>query len=130
MKKSLKITDISYNFLPHPVTGNISLVKNKDAIKQSIKTLLFLNLYEKPYNTNINVGIKYYLFENINLIDSQTIKENIRTVLENYETRIILNNVELFFVEKDNSMGITINYTIVGETKEPDNVTLIFGRSR
>lgn len=130
MKKSLKITDISYNFLPHPVTGNISLVKNKDAIKQSIKTLLFLNLYEKPYNTNINVGIKYYLFENINLIDSQTIKENIRTVLENYETRIILNNVELFFVEKDNSIAITIEYTIVGETKEPDNVTLIFGRSR
>ena len=50
MKKILKITDISYNFLPHPITGNISLVKNNDAIKQSIKTLLFLNLYEKPYN--------------------------------------------------------------------------------
>lgn len=130
MKKSLKITDISYNFLPHPVTGNISLVKNKDAIKQSIKTLLFLNLYEKPYNVDINVGLKYYLFENINIIDSQTIKENIRNLLETYETRIILNSVELFFVEKDSSMGITINYTIVGETKEPDNVTLIFGRSR
>lgn len=130
MKKSLKITDISYNFLPHPVTGNVSLVKNKDAIKQSIKTLLFLNLYEKPYNADINVGLKYYLFENINIIDSQTIKENIRNVLETYETRIILNSVELLFVEKDNSMGITINYTIVAETKEPDNVTLIFGRSR
>lgn len=130
MKKSLKITDISYNFLPHPVTGNISLVKNKDAIKQSIKTLLFLNLYEKPYNVDINVGLKYYLFENINIIDSQTIKENIRTVLEDYETRIILNNVELFYMEKDNSIAITIEYTIVGETKEPDNVTLIFGRSR
>lgn len=130
MKKILKITDISYNFLPHPITGNISLVKNNDAIKQSIKTLLFLNLYEKPYNTNINVGIKYYLFENINIIDSQTIKEDIRTVLENFETRIILNNVEMFFIEKDNSIGITIEYTVIGETKEPDNVTLIFGRSR
>lgn len=130
MKKTLKITDISYNFLPHPITGNISLVKNNDAIKQSIKTLLFLNLYEKPYNTDINVGIKYYLFENINIIDSQTIKEDIRTVLENFETRIILDNVEMFFIEKDNSIGITIEYTIIGETKEPDNVTLIFGRSR
>ena len=37
MKKILKITDLSYDFLPHPVTGNILFVKNEQAIKQSTK---------------------------------------------------------------------------------------------
>ena len=68
MRKVLKITDLSYDFLAHPVTGNILLAKNEQAIKQSIKTLIFLNLYEKPYNPSIDVGINSYLFEQMNFI--------------------------------------------------------------
>lgn len=130
MKKVLKITDLSYNFLPHPITGNISLAKNEDAIKQSIKTLLFLNLYEKPYNIDINNGIKYYLFELMNIVDKDRLEDNIRSILERYETRIFLTDVDLIFNVDSNSIELTVKYNIIGETSSPDSVTFIFGRSR
>lgn len=130
MKKVLKITDLSYNFLPHPVTGNILLAKNEQAIKQSIKTLIFLNLYEKPYNPDINAEINLYLFENINLIQLDKLRESIQFIIEKYEQRININNIDIFPNELTNSLSITINYTIVGEVPIPDSISFIFGRSR
>lgn len=130
MKKVLKITDLSYNFLPHPITGNISLAKNEDAIKQSIKTLLFLNLYEKPYNLDIDTGIKYYLFELMNILDKDKLENNIKNILKRYETRIFLTDVDLNFNSDDNSIILSIKYNIIGETSSPDSVTFVFGRSR
>jgi phage baseplate assembly protein W len=130
MKKVLKITDLSYDFLPHPVTGNILFVKNEQAIKQSIKTLIFLNLYEKPYNPTIDVGINSYLFEQINLVEVDKLKKSIETTLEQYEPRIILDDVIVYPEEEKNSLNITINYTIIGELPTPDSVSFIFGRSR
>jgi hypothetical protein len=130
MKKVLKITDLSYSFLPHPITGNVLLAKNEDAIKQSIKTLLFLNLYEKPYNTGINVGIKYFLFELMTVVDQQNLQDNIKNILETYETRIFTNDVVVSYNQDNNSIEIRIDYIIIGETAQPDTVTFIFGRSR
>lgn len=130
MKKVLKITDISYDFLAHPVTGNILLAKNEQAIKQSIKTLIFLNLYEKPYNPSIDVGINSYLFEQINLVQVDKLKNSIQTTLEQYETRITVDDVIVYPEEEKNSLNITINYTIIGELPAPDSVSFIFGRSR
>ena len=130
MKKSVKITDLSYSFLPHPVTGNISLVKNEDAIKQSIKTLIFLNLYEKPYKNDINIGIKYFLFENINAIDKDELEESISNILAVYEPRIILNFVLVNYSESNNTINVVIDYSIIGETPIPDSVSFTFGISR
>lgn len=130
MKKVLKITDISYDFLAHPVTGNILLAKNEQAIKQSIKTLIFLNLYEKPYNPSIDVGINSYLFEQINLVQVDKLKNSIQTTLEQYETRITVDDVIVYPEQEKNSLNVTINYTIIGELPTPDSVSFIFGRSR
>lgn len=130
MKKVLKITDLSYDFLAHPVTGNVLLAKNEQAIKQSIKTLIFLNLYEKSYNPSIDVGINSYLFEQINLVQVDKLKNSIQTTLEEYETRITVDDVSIYPEEEKNSLNITINYTIIGELPTPDSVSFIFGRSR
>lgn len=130
MKKVLKITDLSYDFLAHPVTGNIVLAKNEIAIKQSIKTLIFLNLYEKPYNTNIDVGINSYLFEQINIVQIDKLKDSIKLILEQYESRIRVEDVQIYPEESTNSLNITIDYVILGETATPDSVSFIFGRSR
>lgn len=130
MRKVLKITDLSYDFLAHPVTGNILLAKNEQAIKQSIKTLIFLNLYEKPYNPSIDVGINSYLFEQMNVVEADKLKNSIQTTLEQYEPRINIDDVIIYPEEETNSLNITINYTIVGELPTPDSVSFIFGRSR
>jgi len=130
MRKVLKITDISYDFLAHPVTGNITLAKNEQAIKQSIKTLIFLNLYEKPYNPSIDIGINSYLFEQINVLEADTLKNNIKIILEKYESRIRVDNIQIYPNFDNNVLNILIEYTILGEIAIPDTVSFIFGKNR
>lgn len=130
MKQEFKITDLSYNFLSHPVTGNLVLAKNQEAIKQSIKTLLFLNLYEKPYNLQINAGIRNYLFENINILDANILKSKIEIILLKFESRILLENIDLQYSESLNSIVILIKYKIVNQNNISDSISFVFGRSR
>lgn len=130
MKKVLKITDLSYDFLAHPVTGNVLLAKNEQAIKQSIKTLIFLNLYEKPYNSSINVGINSYLFEQINIVEVDKLRDTIKIILEQYEPRIRIDNITIYPDLDRNMLNIILEYTILGEIPTPDSVSFIFGRSR
>lgn len=130
MKQEFKITDLSYNFLSHPVTGNLILSKNQEAIKQSIKTLLFLNLYEKPYNLQINAGIRSYLFENMNIVDADILKSKIEIILLKFEPRILLENIELQYLDTTNSMVIEIKYKIVNQNNISDSISLAFGRNR
>lgn len=130
MKQEFKITDLSYDFLSHPVTGNLVLSKNQEAIKQSIKTLLFLNLYEKPYNLQINAGIRKYLFENINILDADILKSKIEIVLLKFEPRILLENIDLQYSESLNSIVISINYKIVNQNNISDSISFVFGRTR
>ena len=130
MKQEFKITDLSYNFLSHPVTGNLILSKNQEAIKQSIKTLLFLNLYEKPYNLQINAGIRSYLFENMNIVDADILKSKIEIILLKFEPRILLESIELQYLDRTNSMVIEIKYKIVNQNNISDSISLAFGRNR
>jgi len=130
MKQEFKITDLSYNFLSHPVTGNLILSKNQEAIKQSIKTLLFLNLYEKPYNLQINAGIRSYLFENINIVDADILKSKIEIILLKFEPRILIESIELQYLDRTNSMVIEIKYKIVNQNNISDSISFSFGRNR
>lgn len=125
-----KITDLSYDFFSHPVTGNLVLSRNQDAIKQSIKTLLFLNIFEKPYVSGINVQLKKYLFENINILDVSNLKTNIRFLLSRFEPRINVNNVDIFPLENSNAIIIQIDYSILNETIVPDSVSFVFGKNK
>ncbi len=48
MKQVLNTTDLDLNFMANPFTGDVSVKTGVDAIKQSMKTILFLQKYEKP----------------------------------------------------------------------------------
>jgi phage baseplate assembly protein W len=130
MKKSIFINDISLDFDAHPLTGRIPTVKNEQAIKQSLKTLILLNAFEKPYLPNLYTGIPSFLFEQINAVSADQIKERIEKVVSVYEPRVILDDVLLSFPPDDNYLNISITYRIIGQTEELDTLTVILGRAR
>ena len=39
--------DLDMNFTPHPITGDLTIKKDTDAIKQSIKNIMLTNYYER-----------------------------------------------------------------------------------
>ena len=127
MKKSIKAADLDFSFQAHPVSGNLIIKKGADAIKQSVKTLLLLNIFEKPFST-ISGNVRNKLFENFNYVSEQQMKDDIRKLLENFEPRVRVNDVKIDYDDVD--LSVTITYTIIGEETQTEEIDLVVSRSR
>ena len=84
--------DISLSFKRHPVTNDIGMLKNADAIKRSVRNLVQTIPNERFFNSTIGSDVRNLLFENVpGFIDFGTasiIEKQITTTIENYEPRV------------------------------------------
>jgi phage baseplate assembly protein W len=110
------IKDLDYIFGIHPTSKDIRKKTDVMAIKQSIKTLVLLNHYEKPFHPDIGCDIYKSLFEPFEgKFTEEMITRHIHNVIDNYEPRAILEKIEIDVREDDNFFGITIWFTPIGE---------------
>lgn len=113
---SREIIDVDFVFGLHPISKDIRKKKNVEAIKQSIKTLVLLNHYEKPFHPDIGCDIYKSMFEPFEGELTKNLMERyIHNVIDNYEPRAELKNIEIDVNEDDNSLGITIWFTPTGD---------------
>ena len=106
--------DINLSFKRHPVTNDVVTIRNEDAIKRSVKNIIFTILGEKPFLPTFGSVINESLFDlNTNLSEIR-ITDEIKSSLLNYEPRI--DNIEVTVqVSPDrNEMNCTVQYDIVG----------------
>ena len=80
--------DINLSFKRHPVTNDLVVIKNEDAIKKSVKNIIFTILGEKPYDPFFGSSVNNSLFELSNPLDEIRISDEIQSTLLNYEPRI------------------------------------------
>lgn len=118
MKQVLNTTDLDLNFMANPFTGDVSVKTGVDAIKQSMKTILFLQKYEKAFNYDLDAGLTSYLFESFYPIFGKEIEEDIKKILLKYEPRILPSGISVKFDDKDKQLVIVIVFSV---TDQPDN---------
>ena len=128
----INITDISNDFTSNPVTGDISVKKDLDAIKQSLRNLLLLNKFDKPFKPQIDVGLQDLLFENFPDPVFQTIiSQKINYIISEYEPRVKVQKVEVENRYEDNLMTIDITFTLKNEKQAtPENLQINLERNR
>ena len=106
--------DINLSFKRHPVTNDVVTIRDEDAIKRSVKNIIFTILGEKPFLPQFGSVINEALFDlNTNLNEIRVIDE-IRTSLLNYEPRIDNIDVNVTVAPDTNEMNCTVQYDIVG----------------
>ncbi len=122
--------DISLSFLPHPVTGDLGVLKNERAIRQSVRNIVETIPGEKFFNPLFGSDVRGQLFENANYAAAFAIEDQIVNSLQNFEPRIdnIVVKVDLF--TDQNELGVSIAYRIVGEEFPPQNYTFILTSTR
>ena len=128
-KRSRSFRDISLSFVRHPITNDVTLLRNEDAIKRSVINLIRTRVGERFFNDLLGTSVGDSLFE-LNTFDNDIIREEIITLLKNYETRIGLTNV---FVESQvdtNELYIQIEYDIVGLPLPTQAIEFILQPSR
>lgn len=110
-----KYSDFDLSFIPHPITGDITRLKNEDAVKNAMKNLVLTGLYERPFYPNKGCGIRQSLFDLITPATAIAIQEHTREVLDNWEPRINIVSVLVDADYDNNGYAVTIKYEIINQ---------------
>ena len=105
-------TDIDFGFRANPVTGDIALKRDEQAVKQSVVNILSTNRGERPFDPDFGANIRNQLFENFDPIVGQLIDDDIRSALRNYEPRVRVLNVGVDARPDRNSIDISVEFEI------------------
>ena len=106
--------DINLSFKRHPVTNDLVTISDEDAIKRSVRNIIFTILGEKPFEPNFGSVINESLFDlNTNLGEMQ-VSDEIRSSLLIYEPRISNVDVNVTISPDTNEMNCTVQYDITG----------------
>lgn len=122
-------SDLDFNFLAHPATGDVTVRYDENAIKQSIRNLILTRNFERPFRSDIGCQVKALLFEPITPILSAMIERTISDTITNFEPRVNLLGVSVRFSPENNDAYITIAFKIKN-TQTPLSVNLILERTR
>ena len=106
--------DINLSFKRHRVTNDLVVIKNEDAIKKSVRNIIFTILGEKPYVPLFGTSVNNSLFELSNPLDHIRISDEIKQSLVNFEPRIRNIDVTVSIYADSHEMNATIQYDIVG----------------
>ena len=122
--------DISLSFTRHPVTNDVTVLKNADAFKKSVINLCRTRINERFFNDLLGTSIEDSLFET-NLTDIVSFLEReISTLLKNYEPRINLTNVLIDSVVDSYELQIRIEYEITGLPFPTQNIEFLLQPTR
>ena len=106
--------DINLSFKRHPVTNDVLTVSDEDAIKRSVKNIIFTILGEKPFEPNFGSVVSQSLFDlNTNLSEIR-VSDEIKQSLLNYEPRIDNIVATTTIYPDSNEVNCTVQYDIVG----------------
>ena len=106
--------DINLSFKRHPVTNDVVTIRDEDAIKRSVKNIIFTILGEKPFEPDFGSVMNQSLFDlNTNLSEIR-VSDEIKASLDNYEPRIDNIDVSVSILADSNEMNCTVQYDIVG----------------
>ena len=122
--------DINLSFKRHPVTNDLVVIKNEDAIKQSVKNIIFTILGEKPFLPLFGSKLNSSLFELDTNFNETKISDEISSVLLNNEPRISNILVSVSNPDDTHELNVTIQYDITGISAPSQAVDVVLFPAR
>ena len=129
-RTSRAFKDISLSFTPHPVTKDLTILKNENAIKRSVRNLVQTIPTERFFNSAIGSEVRDSLFDFVDFGTASAIQNQIEITLENFEPRIDNVTVEVLPRPDMNEFEITVFFDIVGQEIPTQDFTFILEATR
>lgn len=128
-QRSNVFRDFDLSFSKHPLTKDVGVKTDVNAINQSIKSLISTNYYERLFQPNIGCNIRALLFEPADPITIADIRQAITDTITNHEPRVELLRVAIEDQSEKNAYLIQIIYRI-NYKEEPVTFNVILERLR
>lgn len=115
LKVSRNFKDLANSFLRNPITKDLTVLKDQQAVKQAMKNLVLTSPGEKLFQPDVGSKVFQLLFEPLDPFTVDTLRDEITDTLRNYEPRIEVISVEITAEEQYHQLRVDVEYRIVGQ---------------
>jgi len=116
-RKTRQFTDFNLLFTSHPSTKDVTFKTDEDAVKASVRNLISTNNFERPFHPEIGCQIFGLLFENINPLTLDIMKQTIIDTVNKFEPRAVILDVNLNDSIDKNSIDVDVIFRLVNNEK-------------
>ena len=118
--------DISLSFKKHPVTKDILVLKDNDAIKKSVINIVRTSIGDRFYESSLGTRVGDMLFSlNTDEYTQSLLKGEVKTALQNWEPRIKVKRIDTSFSNDSNSVEVIVDYEIIGQPSIPQEIQFV-----
>ena len=123
-------SDLDLFFGKKSSNSDIQTVTDIQAVKRSIRNLILLNHYEKPFHPEIASGVRDMLFELMTPVTAQILARKVEDVINNYEPRARLVGVTAIPNLDRNAYEVSIEFYVVNTPTELVDLSIMLERLR
>ena len=123
-------TDLDLFFGKKSSNSDVRDITDIKAVKRSIRNLVLLNHYEKPFHPEIASGVRDMLFELMTPVTATILARKIEDVINNFEPRARLISVNALPNLDRNEYEVSIEFYVVNQPTELVDLTIMLERVR
>ncbi len=127
---SRSFKDISLSFDPHPITNDLPVLVNQQAIRRSIRNLVQTIPTERFFNPILGSDVRQSLFEFVDFGTASVIRDQILNTISNFEPRVNDVDVQVDPRQDENEFEITITFNIIGQEIPTQQFSFILEATR
>lgn len=130
MTQEIRYSDLDLDFIRHPVSNDISLKIDSNAVKRSLRNLILYRKYDKPFHPEINSGVQDLLFNPATFVTAMEIQKRIEDIIRLYEPRVVDVNVRVGLNVDTNNFDVFIRFTVRNSLARVETLSLNIERTR
>tara|TARA_Y100000992_G_C21157165_1_gene439169 strand:- start:80 stop:511 length:432 start_codon:yes stop_codon:yes gene_type:complete len=123
-------SDLDLFFGKRTVGSDVNKVTDIQAVKRSVRNLILLNTYDKPFHPEIAGGVREMLFEPMTPIIAQIIARKVEDVIDNFEPRARLVGVRAIPDLDRNAYDLSVHFYVVNAPTELVDLSVMLERLR
>lgn len=122
--------DINLSFNAHPVTKDITVLKNENAIKRSVRNIVNTIPRERFFNPTLGSDVRSSLFNFVDYGTASVIEKQIQIAIENFEPRVDNLQINVFPRPDSNEFEVNVIFDIIGQQFPTQEFTFLLEATR
>lgn len=123
-------SDFTNNLVRHPITNQLVVLKNEDAVRQAFRNLIMTNIFARFFNPFFGTDINASLFE----LDTPFLTEDIRNAISlsarQFEPRVTITNLAVLDAPNGNGIAVNIVFQLVNNPTPITMSPILLKRAR
>ena len=129
-RRSRGFRDISLSFEPHPVTKDITILRDTACIRTSVNNIVQTIRGERFFDELFGSNVRSSFFEFVDFAASASIETEIREAIQNFEPRVSELDVTVDAIPDDNTFEVTLVFSLIGEAAPRQSYTFLLEATR